>query len=116
MRVREAFRKRVGSFEAELVVGYSQHMLYMVIERFRDADPKPIAERFERKGRMLPDGLTYCASWVDSMGTRYQTMETDRPELLTEWVEHWKDLIEFEILPVLTSADFWAQARPDEKR
>ena len=87
-------------------------MLYMVIERFRNADTKPIAERFEREGRMLPDGLTYCEGWGDSMGTRcYQIMETDRPELLTEWIEHWKDLIEFEIVPVLTSASFWARAK-----
>lgn len=91
-------------------------MLYMVIERFRNGDPRPIAERFQRKGRMLPDGLTYCESWVDSLGTRcYQIMETDRPELLSEWVERWKELIEFEIVPVLTSADFWAQAKLNSK-
>jgi hypothetical protein len=43
-------------------------MLFLVIERFKDADPKPISERFERSGRTLSDGLTYHASWVDVEG------------------------------------------------
>jgi hypothetical protein len=51
-------------------------MLFMVIEHFKNADPKPIGERFNHIGRMLPDGLTYHASWVDVTGTRcFQVME-----------------------------------------
>ncbi len=85
-------------------------MLFMVIEHFLNSDPKPIGERFQRAGRLLPEGLTYHASWVDANGARcFQIMETSRPELLTEWTARWADLIEFEIVPVLTSADFWAQ-------
>jgi hypothetical protein len=87
-------------------------MLFMVIERFRNADPKPAGERFQRSGRMLPEGLTYHASWVDAAGARcFQLMETVRPELLNAWVSRWADLIDFEIVPVLTSADFWAQTQ-----
>jgi hypothetical protein len=85
-------------------------MLFMVIERFRNSDPKPIGERVQRTGRLLPEGLTYHASWVDAKGARcFQLMQTSRPELLTDWTAHWADLIDFEIVPVLTSADFWAQ-------
>jgi len=40
-------------------------MLFMVIERFKHADPKPIGERFRQSGRRLPEGVTYHASWVD---------------------------------------------------
>jgi hypothetical protein len=88
-------------------------MLYMVIERFRDGDTGPIGERFRRMGRILPEGLTYHASWVDSSGVRcFQIMETAYPELLDMWVSHWNDLIDFEIVPVLTSGDFWANSRP----
>jgi hypothetical protein len=88
-------------------------MLFMVIERFRNADPKPIGERFKQSGRMLPDGLTYHASWVDSKGTScFQIMEAPRPELLSIWISRWEDLIDFEIVPVLTSADFWALRKP----
>lgn len=87
-------------------------MLFMVIEHFKNADPKPIGERFERSGRMLPDGLTYHASWVDVTGARcFQVMETQQPELLDAWISRWDDLVEFEVTPVLSSADFWAKKR-----
>ena len=87
-------------------------MLFMVIERFKNADPKPIGERFKRSGRMLPDGLTYHASWVDMTGTRcFQVMETPYRELLDAWITHWDDLIDFEIIPVLASPDFWAKVQ-----
>ena len=85
-------------------------MLFMVIERFHESDAKRIGERFRRSGRMLPEGVVYHASWVDSAGTRcFQIMESPSRELLDAWVERWADLIGFEIIPVLTSSDFWAQ-------
>jgi hypothetical protein len=84
-------------------------MIFMVIERFQHGDAKPIGERFARSGRMLPDGLVYHASWVDAAGARcFQVMETANPGLLQTWTSRWNDLIDFEIVPVLTSADFWA--------
>ena len=55
-------------------------------------------------------GVIYHASWVDSAGTRcFQVMEASHPELLNDWVSCWEDLVDFEIVPVLTSADFWAK-------
>jgi hypothetical protein len=85
-------------------------MLFMVIERFRDGNPRVVGERFERSGRMLPEGVFYHASWVDSTGTRcFQVMEAAHPELLEAWMRRWDDLIEFEVVPVLTSTDFWAK-------
>jgi len=88
---------------------YNPGMLFMVIERFKNSDVAPVGERFRREGRMLPDGLTYHASWVESSGERcFQLMETDRPELLDEWIGRWRDLVDFEIVRVTTSAEFWA--------
>jgi Protein of unknown function (DUF3303) len=85
-------------------------MLFMVIEHFKHGDAKPIGERFKRSGRMLPEGVTYHASWVDRAGTRcFQLMEAAHPELLNAWVRSWDDLVDFEIVPVTTSADFWAK-------
>ncbi|MGB2887565.1 MAG: DUF3303 family protein [Candidatus Acidiferrales bacterium] len=82
----------------------------MVIERFKHGDAGPIGKRFKLSGRMLPEGATYHASWVDSTGTRcFQVMETLRPELLNTWVSCWQDLVDFEIVPVFASADFWAK-------
>jgi hypothetical protein len=87
-------------------------MLFMVIERFKQGDPRPIRERFARQGRMLPDGVIYHASWVDTPGTRcFQVMEARQAESLAPWMERWSDLIDFEVVPVLTSADFWPTVR-----
>lgn len=81
-------------------------MLYMIIERFRGGDPLPVYRRFRDQGRLAPDGLRYVASWVtDDLQTCFQIMECEDPRLLTEWTTRWQDLIEFEIAPVLTSAD-----------
>ncbi len=87
-------------------------MLFMVIEQFKADDVHLIGERFKRDGRMLPDGVTYHASWVDSGGTRcFQLMEAPSPETLSPWIGHWDDLVDFDIVPVLTSDDFWSQAQ-----
>ncbi|MCB1023872.1 MAG: DUF3303 family protein [Acidobacteria bacterium] len=81
-------------------------MLYMIIERFRNGDPKPIYERFEEKGRLAPDGLEYISSWVNaSLDTCFQLMETDDEKLIDEWIKNWEDLADFEIYPVVNSAE-----------
>jgi len=83
-------------------------MLFMVIERIKDA--RAIGERFERMGRMLPDGVVYHASWVEPSGARcFQIMEAPGAALLQVWASRWEDLADFEILPVLTSQQFWAK-------
>ena len=64
---------------------------------------------------MLPEGVTYHASWVDSEGgRRFQVMEAVHPEVLNLWVSRWNDLVDFEIIPVLTSADFWSKIQPEQ--
>ena len=85
-------------------------MLFMIVERFKPGAVRRIGERFRRDGRMLPEGVLYHASWVDTAGACcYQVMEAPHPELLNAWISRWNDLIDFEIVPVLTSADFWAK-------
>jgi hypothetical protein len=80
-------------------------MLYMVLERFRQG-AKPVYARAAEQGRMLPDGLAYLDSWVDTdLGRCFQLMETDDPDLFDQWLARWDDLVEFEIVPVLTSDD-----------
>ena len=81
-------------------------MLYMVIERFRDGDAVPVYRRFRERGRLAPDGLTYVDSWIDeSLRICFQVMRTDRRDLLDEWMSRWSDLVEFEVYPVVTSAE-----------
>jgi hypothetical protein len=82
-------------------------MLFMVIEHF--ADTAPIGERFRAKGRMLPEGVTYQASWVDSDRNRcFQIMEAPDEESLQPWLAAWNDLVKFEVVHVTTSAEFWS--------
>jgi len=81
-------------------------MLYMVIERFKGGAAPKIYGRFREKGRMMPEGLEYISSWIDhNLKTCWQVMETDDFVLLERWIDNWKDLMEFEIVPVRTSAE-----------
>jgi len=77
----------------------------MVIERFKQG-AAPVYRRFREKGRMAPEGLTYVSSWVEhDMKTCYQVMETADRVLLDEWMANWKDLVDFEVHPVVTSKE-----------
>jgi len=81
-------------------------MLYMVVERFKEGAAPKIYERFREKGRMIPDGLEYVSSWVElDLKICYQLMQTEEASLFRRWTDNWKDLMEFEIVPVRTSAD-----------
>jgi hypothetical protein len=81
-------------------------MLFMVVERFKDRDAKAIYRRFRDDGRGAPDGLKYVGSWIEANFDRcFQIMECDDASLLQQWVLHWSDLIEFEIVPVVASAE-----------
>ncbi|HSJ94836.1 MAG TPA: DUF3303 family protein, partial [Gaiellaceae bacterium] len=62
--------------------------------------------RAAERGRMLPPGLVYVDSWIDeSLSRCFQLMETDDPALLDAWIARWSDLAEFEVVPVLGSAE-----------
>jgi hypothetical protein len=81
-------------------------MLFMVIERFRNRDARAVYQRFRERGRMLPNGLKYVDSWVTRDRDRcFQLMESDELQLFEQWVARWNDLIDFEILEVVTSKD-----------
>jgi hypothetical protein len=80
-------------------------MLFMVIETF-GPDPKAGYRRFRDKGRLMPDGLSYVDSWVTADLSRcFQLMECDDVTLLQRWVAEWRDLVGFEILPVVSSKE-----------
>lgn len=80
-------------------------MLYMVIERFRNG-AEVVYARFRERGRMLPDGLTYVESWVSGdFGTCYQVMSTEDRTLLDQWMSQWDDIVAFEVVAILPSAE-----------
>ena len=81
-------------------------MRYMVIETFKPGRVADIYRRLEESGRHMPSGLTYVGSWItDDLTTCYQVMECDDPRLLDEWISHWADLMDFEVVPVISSAE-----------
>ncbi len=80
-------------------------MYFMVIETYHAGDPRPVYERFRERGRMAPKGLRYVDSWVTADLVRcYQVMECDDRALLDEWISAWSDIVDFEVIPVVTSA------------
>ena len=81
-------------------------MLYMVVERFKEGAAPQIYQRLRDKGRMMPEGLEYVSSWIDlDFKICYQLMRTENASLFPCWTDAWKDLMDFEILPVSTSAE-----------
>lgn len=62
--------------------------------------------RFEEKGRMLPEGLFFINSWIDEeVRICFQVMETESEEKLKQWISLWSDLADFDIIPVISSAE-----------
>ena len=83
-------------------------MLYLVIEHFKNNDPKPVRDRFIRDGRMMPEGVLYHGSWIDPATARcFQIMEAGSISPLQVWTANWEDIVEFEIIPVLSSQEYW---------
>lgn len=88
-------------------------MLFVIVERFRGGDPVPVYRRFRDLGRLAPEGLRYVNSWVShDLTTCYQIMECDDRALLDEWLSHWSDIVDFEVIPALTSAEAAAAVAP----
>ena len=81
-------------------------MLYMILERFKTTGAIDVYRRARDQGRMMPDGLEYVSSWIDLDFSRcFQLMKTENKELLDQWINRWNDLVDFEIIPVQTSAE-----------
>lgn len=88
-------------------------MLFMVIERFRPGRAPDVYRRFRDHGRLAPDTVRYVASWVDLPIERcFQVMEADDEEPIRDWIAHWDDLVDFEVIPVTTSAEAAAAMAP----
>ncbi|MGA3108712.1 MAG: DUF3303 family protein [Candidatus Bathyarchaeia archaeon] len=81
-------------------------MLFMVIERFKNRDARAVYTRSRERGRMLPEGLKYVDSWVEANFDRcFQLMECGDAKIFQQWVFEWRDLVDFEIVPVVPSKE-----------
>lgn len=87
--------------------------LYMLIERFKSGDAVSVYRRFRDRGRMQPEGLVYVSSWIDEQRwICYQLMETSDPRKLEQWMAQWRDLIDFEAYPVISSREAFEKVSP----
>jgi len=78
----------------------------MIVERFKNGDPVPVYRRFREHGRLAPAGLQYLSSWVDeNLKICFQLMAADDRQMLDEWMAKWNDLVEFDVYPVISSAE-----------
>ena len=78
----------------------------MVVERFKEGIASEIYRRLREKGRVMPEGLDYISSWIDlDFKICYQLMQTEDFALFDKWIANWRDLIDFEIVAVRTSAE-----------
>jgi len=81
-------------------------MLFMIVETFHSGDPVPVYRRFRDRGRLMPEGVVYWGSWVTEEWHRcFQIMEAPNRHLLDLWIAQWKDIADFEVIPVMTSAE-----------
>lgn len=81
-------------------------MIYMVIEHFHPGKINELYRRFAEKGRMLPEGVQYINSWInEALTVCYQVMEADSAGKLNQWIANWTDLADFEVIPVISSAE-----------
>jgi len=88
-------------------------MLFMIVERFRPGRVEEVYRRFRERGRLAPESVRYVASWVDLDFERcFQVMEADGEPAIREWTANWEDLVDFEIIPVRTSAEAAAAIAP----
>jgi hypothetical protein len=83
-------------------------MLFMIIECFKPGKGDEVGLRFKTQGRMMPAGVSYQGSWLEpASGKCFQVMEAPARALIDEWISHWSDLVDFEVIPVVTSAEYW---------
>ena len=81
-------------------------MVYLIIEHYKDGDAVRVYRRFRERGRMAPAGLAYGGSWVtEDLCHCYQIMECADRALLDRWMDAWRDIVDFEVVPVLTSTE-----------
>jgi len=99
-------RGRAGDNGLSGAQNKEERVRYVVIETFTQG-PRPVYGRAAERGRMLPAGLVYLDSWIDErrLDRCFQLMDTDDPSLFDEWIAKWSDLVDFEIVPVISAAE-----------
>jgi len=78
----------------------------MIIEHYKPGKAEEIYSRFREKGRMLPAEVEFIDSWVEeNLQKCYQVMKSESIQGIQEWIDQWKDLVDFTVIPVLNSSE-----------
>lgn len=81
-------------------------MLFMVIEHYKDGNAEEVYRRLQEEGRTTPDGLTYIDGWAEANFARcFQVVECDDARMIQRWIAEWDDLMEFEVVPIVSSEE-----------
>jgi hypothetical protein len=82
-----------------------------VIEDFRDGEAEPVYRRFQAEGRLMGPRLSVITSVVtEDLRRCYQIMACDDRAQLDAWIARWSDLVVFQVVPVLSSAEAMVRA------
>jgi hypothetical protein len=74
---------------------------FMVVERFKENCFDKNDYKYNKEGRLLPEGLYYLNSWLNKdENICFQLMETNNIELFDIWIENWKEFTDFEVYPI----------------
>ncbi len=77
---------------------------YLLIERYKPGCEAAVYERLADKGRRMPAGTEYVASWVTAdIRVCYQVVRCENRAQLDAFIACWQDLVDFEVIEVLTS-------------
>ena len=61
----------------------------------------------------MPEGIEHRGSWVtEDLRRCFQIMECEDRRLLEQWMTNWDDITDFEVIPVVTSAEAAATVAP----
>ncbi|MFT4979294.1 MAG: hypothetical protein ACI8S6_005204 [Myxococcota bacterium] len=82
-----------------------------MIEDFRDGEAEPVYRRFQAEGRLMGPRLSVITSVVtEDLRRCYQIMACDDRAQLDAWIARWSDLVVFQVVPVLSSAEAMVRA------
>lgn len=78
-------------------------MQFMTIWTIKPDHMGSARERFQQTGAPPPEGVKMVGRWHDVAGGRgFNIAETDDATAIAKWCQQWADLLDFEIVPVMT--------------
>ncbi|MDX1572170.1 MAG: DUF3303 family protein [Xanthomonadales bacterium] len=82
-------------------------MIFHISFEYTPDNRDKVHERFKETGAPPPDGVTMTGRWHSAAGNRgFLVAEAEGAEPIARWLQEWTELVSFEVVPVLTDAEF----------